>query len=292
MEDKMGRKLILLWGVLGLIFSAFFQSAAAREAASPKVRLGVCDWTLERSGDPRALELAAKLGLAGVQVSLNILDDSLLLASRSLQKTYLDVAKKRAVEIASFALGDLNNIPLQSDSRAEKWVRESIIVGQAMKVKIVLVPFFGKADLRNSPQGVDSIIEILKRLAPQAEKAGVILGLESWLSAEEDLKIIERVGSPAVQVYYDVANSQEAGYDIFREIRLLGKQICQVHAKDNKDLYGQGSIDFKAVRKALEDTGYSGWLIMEGTKMPLGVEQSISYDANYLKTIFPALKKR
>ncbi len=135
-----------------------------------------------------------------------------------------------------------------------------------MKVKIVLVPFFGKADLRNDPQAVEAVIELLKRLAPNAEKAGVILGLESWLSADEHLKIIERVGSPAVQVYYDVGNSQEAGYDIFKEIRLLGNRICEIHAKDYKDLYGKGSMDFKAVQKALEDIGYSGWLVMEGDK--------------------------
>jgi hypothetical protein len=50
-----------------------------------------------------------------------------------------------------------------------------------MKVKVVLVPFFGKADPRNNPPGVEAVIEILKRLAPKAEKAGVFLGLESWL---------------------------------------------------------------------------------------------------------------
>jgi L-ribulose-5-phosphate 3-epimerase len=282
----------LLHGALGLVLASFLGSAAVSEAAPIQVRLGVCDWTIEKSGDPAALELAGRLGLAGVQVSLNIKDDSLLLADERLQKTYLDGAKKQGVEIASFALGDLNNIPLQSDPRAEKWVGESVVIGQAMQVKIVLVPFFGKADLRNDPKAVDSVVEILKRLAPRAEKAGVILGLESWLSAEDHLRIIERVGSPAVQVYYDVGNSQEAGYDIFKEIRLLGSRICQVHAKDYKDLYGQGSMDFKAVRKALEDIGYSGWLVMEGIKTPLGVEPSAAYDANYLKSIFPEARKK
>ena len=225
-----------MWATMGLVMGFFLGQGASGGEVVPQVKLGVCDWTIEKSGDPRALDLAAKLGLAGVQVSLNIKDDSLLLTSESVQKIYLDAAKRHGVEIASFALGDLNNMPLQSDPRAEKWVSESIAIGQAMKVKIILVPFFGKADLRNDAPGVEAVIEILKRLAPNAEKAGVILGLESWLSADEHLKIIEHVGSPAVQVYYDVGNSQEAGYDIFKEIRLLGNQICQLHAKDYKDL--------------------------------------------------------
>ena len=286
----MKRNFTVIGAILGFVFASFFQSKAAAESGSLRVKLGVCDWTLEKPGDLSALALAAKLGLQGVQVLRNVKDGSLLLAAPSLQKTYLDTAAKNRVEITSFVPGELNDAPLQSDPRAEKWVGESIAVCRAMKVKVILVPFFGKADLRNAPGAVDAVVEVLKRVAPKAEKAGVILGLESRLSAEELLRIIELVGSPAVQVYYDVANSQEAGYDIFREIRLLGKHICQLHAKDNKDLYGQGSIDFKAVRKALEDIGYSGWVVMEGTKMPLGVEESIRYDTNYLKTIFPEAK--
>jgi len=126
----------------------------------------------------------------------------------------------------------------------------------------------------------------LKRLAPKAEKAGVVLALESYLSAEDHLKIIDRVGSPSVQVYYDVANSQEVGLDIFKEIPLLGTRIVEFHAKDTKDLYGKGSMDFPRVRKAMEEIGYSGWFILEGTKMPLGVEASLRYDLDYLKSIF------
>jgi len=88
-------------------------------------------------------------------------------------------------------------------------------------------------------------------------------------------------------VYYDVANSHRAGYDIYKEIRVLGKQICEFHAKDNDDLYGKGSIDFPEVRRAMDDAGYRGWIVMEGTKMPLGIEESCRYDAKYLRTIFP-----
>ncbi|NTV82039.1 MAG: sugar phosphate isomerase/epimerase, partial [Candidatus Aminicenantes bacterium] len=144
----------------------------------------------------------------------------------------------------------------------------------------------GKGDLKGDAAGVEAIVAALRRLAPKAEAKGVVLALESYLSAAEHLAILERVGSPAVKVYYDVANSQEAGYPILDEIRLLAKRIVEFHAKDTKDLYGKGSIDFLAVRKAMEDIGYEGWLVMEGAKTPLGLEASIRYDADYLKTVF------
>jgi sugar phosphate isomerase/epimerase len=155
-----------------------------------------------------------------------------------------------------------------------------------------LVPFFGKGELRNDPAGVDAVVAALKRLTPKAEARGIVLALESYLSAGDNLKILDRVGSPAVQVYYDVGNSQDVGYPILDEIRQLAAHIVEVHAKDTKDLYGKGSMDFPAVRKALEDIGYKGWFVLEGTKMPLGVEESVRYDTDYLRSVFSAKPAR
>jgi sugar phosphate isomerase/epimerase len=255
-------------------------------AARTNVKLGVCDWTIGKSGDPAALELAGKLGLDGVQVSLNPKDGALALAQPSLQRAYLEAAERTGVAIASLAIGELNNVPLKNDPRAEKWLAEGIRIAKAMGVKIILVPFFGKGELRNDAAGIEAVVQALKRLAPMAEKAGVVLALESYLSAGDNLDILGRVGSPAVMVYYDVGNSQAVGYPIFEEIRRLGNRIVEFHAKDTKDLYGKGVMDFKAVRVAMEDIGYSGWLVIEGTEMPLGLEKSVRYDTEYLKSIF------
>ena len=87
------------------------------------------------------------------------------------------------------------------------------------------------------------------------------------------------MGSKAVQVYYDVCNSNDRGYDIYQEIRLLGKHICEVHAKENGSLLGQGKVDFKKVRAALEDINYHGWVQIEGA-VPPGKEIVESYQAN------------
>jgi L-ribulose-5-phosphate 3-epimerase len=261
------------------------------DPAKNNIRLGVCDWTIKKAGTLEAFELAAQLGLEGVQVSLVPQAESLTLLDKKLQQSYQRTAEKTGVAITSFCIGELNNVPLKSDPRAERWVAEGIEVASAMKVGIILVPFFGKGDLKDDPAGTAAVVQSLKRLAPKAEKAGVILALESMLSAEAHQKIIEAVGSPAIAVYYDVGNSQEAGYDIGREIRLLGGRIAQFHAKDYQDLFGKGSMDFAAVRSAMRDIGYSGWLVLEEVKLPLGMEQSIQKDLEYLKSVFAPEKK-
>ena len=284
--------------VLGIISLLAWLAASPAGAAQPavqqpaaktaEVRIGVCDWTLGQAGQPAAFEMAHKLGFLGLQVSLVPVEDSLYLVPLDLQKSYFMWAARNRIAICSFALGELNNVPLKSDPRAEKWLDQAIDIASSMQVRRVLVPFFGKGDLRNDPKGTAAVIASLKRLAPKAEKQHVILALESWLSAEEHVKIIEAVGSKAVRVYYDVANAQERGYDIGREIRFLGSRITEVHAKDTKDLYGKGSIDFAAVKKALDDIGYRGWLVIEGTKLPLGLEESLAYDLKYLTALFAA----
>jgi len=250
-------------------------------------RIGVCDWTIGKRTDPTVFAMAKKIGLDGVQVDCGGGEKDPPLFDPELQKRYLEEVKTQDMRIASLAMGVLNDVPYKSDARAEKWVDQAIDVAQAMRQRIILLAFFGKGDLKNDAAGTDAVVSRLKNIASKAEKARVTLGVESWLSAEEHIAILDRVGSPAVQVYYDVANSHKMGYDIYKEIRTLGKRICQVHAKDYDDLYGKGSIDFKRVREALDEAGYRGWLVMEGTKLPLGVEESCRYDAEYLRTIFP-----
>lgn len=261
------------------------RSAKARPAG---FKIGVCDWTIGKRSNPASLEVAKRIGLDGVQVDVGRGQDDLPLFNPDLQQKFIEARQTHQIEIASLALGVLNDIPYKSDPRAELWVDESIGVCKALGVSVVLVAFFGNGDLRDDKQGTDAVVERFKKVTPKAEDAGVTLAIESWLSAEEHMEIIERVGSPAVRVYYDVANSKKAGYDIYSEIRRLGKLICEFHAKDYDDLYGKGSIDFKRVRGAMDDAGYRGWFVMEGTKMPLGVEESCRYDAEYLRGIFPA----
>lgn len=66
-----------------------------------------------------------------------------------------------------------------------------------------------------------------------------------------------------------MANSHHIGYPIYDEIRWLGKDlICEFHAKENGNLLGKGKIDFREVRKALDDINYTGWIQIEGAVPP------------------------
>jgi sugar phosphate isomerase/epimerase len=135
---------------------------------------------------------------------------------------------------------------------------------------------------------MDKVGDILKEIAPSAEKAGVILGLEGTISARDYVRIMERTKSPAVLTYYDVGNSSYYGFDVVEEIRWLGRErICEVHLKDNPHYLGEGKIDFKAVVDALADIGFAHWAQLE-TDSPVSVDQDMRKNLAYIRGLIAA----
>jgi L-ribulose-5-phosphate 3-epimerase len=232
--------------------------------------IGACDWSIGKNADVGAIELAAQMGLDGVQVNMGSAANEMHLRQKSVQQAYLAACAQHGVKIGGLALGELNEVPFKSDDRTSTWVYDSVAVAKALDVKIVLLAFFGKNDLKNDAPGTARTIAKLKELMPHAEKNGIILGVESWLDAQEHRYILEQVASPNLKVYYDVANSELKGYDIYQEIQSLGSDqlICEFHAKEYDALLGEGKVNFARVRQLIETIGYRGWLHIENAVPP------------------------
>jgi len=273
------------------------QAAALAMAASPLAplfaaprsrwfKIGACEWNLGKA-DPSSLDLARKIGLDGVQINMGSVGNDIHLRRPEVQKAYLAAAKRTGLGIGSIALGETNVVPLKSDPRAAQWLSDSIDVCKAMGVPIVMPACFASGDLdMANTREIDHLVKVLKDVCPKAEKAGIAIGLESYLSAEDCMKVVQRVGSPAMKIYYDVGNSTDKGRDVLKEIPLLGKLICEFHFKDGDFMLGQGRIDFKKVRKAIDQIGYSGWIQIEAA-VPHGVIQDYAADYRYLRGIYP-----
>ncbi len=262
----------------------------AREAFAQRgrFRIGACDWSLGMRGRTDAFTVGRQLGLDGIQVSMGGVDNDLQLRRPEVQRAYREASAATGVQIGGVALDVMNQVPYKSDPRTEQWVSDSVDVAHALGVRVILLAFFEKGDLRGDPDGQAEVVRRLKGVAPRAEKNGVVLGIESWLSAADLLRILDEVRSPSIRVYYDLANSTQMGYDILAEIRQLGRErICEFHAKENGALLGQGRIDFPAVRKVLDDIDFTGWLQIEGA-VPKGGQIVASYEHNvrFMRTHF------
>jgi sugar phosphate isomerase/epimerase len=225
--------------------------------------------------------------LDGVQLDLGTKANVLHLRQAEVQQRYQQASRETGMAIAGLALGALNETPLKSEPRTAIWLYDSLGVALRLGVKVILVAAFGNGDLKGDAPGIDRTVALLQELAPRFERAGLILGLENYLSAEENLAILDRVNSPAVQVYYDVGNSTDKGYDIYAEIRQLKGRICEFHAKDGNFMLGAGRVDFKKVRAAMDEIGYRGWIQIEAAA-PHGVAADYAAHLKYLRPLFPA----
>jgi sugar phosphate isomerase/epimerase len=194
---------------LGLVGLATLTARARAAAHAGGFRLFACDWTLQKTCNPEAFELAARIGLDGVQVDFGRIKEgvtTLPLFDQRHQEKILAASAQHGVTIASLAMGVLNSVPYKSDAATEQWVLDSIRVMQRMKTRVALLAFFSKGDLVDDPSGVTEVIRRLKKFAPRAEAAGLVYGIESWLKAPELERILDAVNSPAIKVYYDVEN--------------------------------------------------------------------------------------
>jgi len=272
----------------------FLTSAVACSMASrlafakgTKLRIGVTDWNLNLGANPEAVPLAAKLGFDGLQMSFGrtVVDGKMPVDNPDVVARYLSLSKQHKIPIDGTCVDRLHDNGLKSDPLAPKWVLDSIRLTKALNTKVLLLPFFGRWALHNKDE-MDHVGDALRDLGPEAEKAGVILGLENTISAEDNVRIMERSRSASVQVYYDVGNSTKAGFDPVKEIGWLGKdRICQFHLKDNPHYLGEGSIPFPRIIQAIRDIGFSGFANLETDAPSKQLEADMSRNLAYIRKL-------
>ncbi len=284
------RREFLAGGLVGLAAAALARKALSEEKEVPRIRLSVCDWSLGADG-PAGLELAKRCTLDGLEVSPGGAADKLQIADPKYREQLKAKAKEIGVAVSSVAMGILNGCPLATDPRGPAWLEQCIEATADLGARNILLAFFGAGDLRKSDKelkadAIDAVVGRLKDAAPKAEKAGVVLGLENYLTAKQNLAIIERVRSPAVQVYYDARNAVDVGHDPAAEIRELKGQLCQIHFKDGGSFLGEGKVKWEAVRDALNDIAYKGWVVLE-TSCPSGNrEADFKRNAAFVRKLF------
>ncbi len=147
---------------------------------------------------------------------------------------------------------------------------DSIGVTELLGARVMLVAFFRK----NAPDMMDKqsygpIVSLLRKVAPYAQEAGVVLGLENSLSPKDNRDLVDRIDHSCVKVYYDLDNMYHYGHgqDAAPGIELLGPaRIAAVHVKNNgRILQDAWRIDWASAFQALTEISYDGWLVFESS---------------------------
>ena len=251
------------------------------------LRIGVTDWNLNLGANPESVPKAAELGFEGVQISFGreLVDGKMPADQPQVIARYMSLSQQHDVAIDGTCVDKLHDNGLKSDPLAVRWVSDAIRLTRDLKTKILLLPFFGRWAIKSEAE-MARVGDALRELAQDAERAGVILGLEDTISAEDNVRIMEMSHSKNVLVYYDVGNSTQAGFDVAKEIRWLGKdRICQFHFKDNPHLLGEGTIQFAPVVQAVRDIGWAGWVNLETDARPGSFDADLRRNLGYLRRV-------
>jgi len=236
------------------------------------MRIGIRDGCL-RMPWPEAMAAAAEVGFDGIELDIGgDYRDTVLW--REGADALAAMAEQTSCPVLAFCAGACWGIsPASPDEAVRAEIRQLLTdlchYAASLGAGAILVPVTpGGEDLPYEEQQ-HRWIEEMKRLGPVAESTGVTLALENvgrgcGKSADDLARLADGVGSPRVQVYYDIGNATAFGNDPVQEIHALGLRVAVVHIKDlHGDLLGQGDVKIPECIEALRAVGYDGDLILE-----------------------------
>ena len=262
-------------GLAGLGQSAPAPSAAAAGRRPARVRPAVKFHMLESEAPVRErFRLIREAGFAGVEFrSPNDHDTDAIVEAR--EATGLEVIGVVAgwKNFGSTDPGELK----QSHAELETALQDAADYGASL---VLLVPETVGAEMPYD-QAYDRSIREIKKALPRAEALGVRIGIENvWnnflLSPREFAAYVDAFESEWLGAYFDIGNVAKHGWPE-QWIRILGDRILRLDVKGfSTDLMnergpgagfeadiGAGTIDWAAVRAALDDIGYDGWAVAE-----------------------------
>jgi len=190
------------------------------------------------------------------------------------------VIEKTGVAVYTVCADYFMEAPLHStDStiadQSQKVMLKLLENSSKLGVTDVVVPCVDQSTL-DGQETADRFVERMKPMVAAAEELGVNLSLETDLSPQPFVDLLDRFDSDRVTVNYDIGNSAALGYDPVEELAAYGHSITDIHIKDRVRnggpvMLGEGDADFERFFQALERFDYKGPFIMQAYRDDEGV---------------------
>jgi L-ribulose-5-phosphate 3-epimerase len=286
---------VFTFALLVTLLSGFTASAQKLVKADGRYKIAVVDLMILKRQKLSAFQLSKELGADGVEVDMGGLGDRETfdnkLADDTIRALFIDKAKEYNLEITSLAMTGFYAQSFPERPTAVKAVQDCINTMKKMNVKIGFLPLGIRGDLTKLPEMRPAIVERLKAVGRMAEEAGVVIGIESTLSATDQLQLLKDIGSPAIQIYFNFSNAIQNGRDLYKEMEILGSHICQIHCTNHDSVWLQNdkTINMNQVKQVLDKIGYKGWLVIERSRDatdPKNVKRNFGANVAYMKSIF------
>ncbi len=269
-------------------------AAQTKDAINPvPVRVGMTDWNLGQRGDITKIALAREIGLDGIQVSVQYPTDGKTptLRDPETQAAFKRAALDNGIQICSLAIGNpgKSRLPMHTNPAFGILLIEAVEIAHNLGTNNILLPILGDSHIDMTSQTqVDTFVAMMKEVARYAEKHGVVVGLEDWISAEDNIRLLDAIGSDYVAVYYDAHNIVPRVKDIYAEPKMLGKRIHQIHVKNANMLMSTpgGRLEWPRMAQEFYDIGYRGWYVLETGSPSKDIVADTRANIEYVKKTF------
>jgi sugar phosphate isomerase/epimerase/dienelactone hydrolase len=273
-----------------------FEQEIHKSKTNQRYKIGLIDLMLLKRQKLGAVTLTSELKADGVEVDMGGLgnrptfDNQLMIDS--VRSKFLETAKENNVEIFSLAMTGYYAQSFCNRAEYRKSIEDCIRTMQLMNVKMAFLPLGVQCDLEKNPGVRDSVVARLKVAGKMAQDADVIIGIETALTAKEEVQLLKEIGSPAIKIYFNFSNPLKEGRDLISELKILGRdRISMIHASNKDSLWLQNDpqIDLHKIKKTLDEMGWSGWLVIERSrdaKKPTDTKYNYGANTAYLKKVF------
>jgi alpha-L-rhamnosidase len=272
------------------------KTAVVRNQDPSRYRISVCDWMLLKRQKLGAIQLARVIGCDGLELDMGPLGNRPTFENALKDSAVLMQFKKEANDVGiKFSSVAMSGFYAQSLVKREDYVtplQDCIDLMTKLNVKVGFLPLGVEGDLVKHPELRPELVKRLRVIGQMAEKAGVVIGIETALDATAEKTLLNEIGSPGIKIYFNFQNPLVAGRDLLRELKILGvRNICQIHCTNTDKFWLEKDpqIDLPKIKNVLDKMGYEGWLVMERSRDfydARNVKSNYGANARFLKSVF------
>lgn len=289
----MEKKLRIILTVLALAFSFGLQQEAA---AQPRYQVGVCDWMILKRQKLGEFQLAKDLGCDGLEMDMGGLGKRMAFDNKMRDPKMVETFKQKAAELdIKIGAVAMSGFYGQDFSTKPSWrwlIQDCLNTLDAMGAEVAFLPLGGCGnDWTTNDEKRQRIIWRLHEAGEMAKAQGKVIGIDTPLSAEDNIRLLDEIGSEGIRIFYKFQTAVEHKRNIAKEIKTLGKErICAIHASNTDGVWlrNDKDIDMKSIKKALDKMGWSGWLFVERSRDVndvRNVKKNYGENVKYLKEI-------
>lgn len=265
-------------------------------------KVGVCDWMILKRQRPGEFTLAKHVCADGVELDMGGLGKRDSFDNKLRDDAQVAIFRQTAdsvkIEIGAIAMSGFYG---QSfiNKKSYKWLIEDCLntMDKMGDVKVAFLPLGGCGnDWTTDKKKYSQVVKRLREVGKMAAARGKVIGIDTPLDAEGNLKLLKDIKSNGIKIFYKWQTAIENGLDICADIKKLGKDnICAFHASntDGAWLKNDKALNVPAIKATLDEMGWNGWLFVErsrDTTMVKNVKRNYGENARYLKDVFAPVR--